>query len=320
VNALDYLYDASHENLNQVIKKESKLADKDKENNSVALVYVSGLIISDDPSGESAALGERMAYASDISGAITDAALDDSIAAIIVRVDSPGGSPSASEAIRRSIELAKSKGKYVVVSMGSEAASGGYWVSVDADKIYAQPGTLTGSIGVFGGKATFAGLSQKLGVNWDSVALGGNAGLWSPIHPYSDEGRASVSRMLDDVYDAFIARVAKGRSFSPEVVESMAGGRVWTGRQAMERKLIDAYGGLRQAKEDVAKKLGVADVKDLDLILMPEPGEPVEEILGMLAATGQVRNYFKPLVQAIVFERNPSWSAVRMPSEFQVWK
>lgn len=320
VNAIDYLYEADRAPLNQILKEEKKLADTKRKNGSVALVYVSGLIISGDPYGEGPLMGERMAFADDISGAITQAALDDDIAAIILRVDSPGGSPSASEAIRRSVDLARQKGKYVVVSMGSEAASGGYWVSVDADRIYAQDGTLTGSIGVFGGKAVFAGLSEKIGVNWESVAMGGNADLWSPVHPYSDEGRAAVNRMLDDVYDAFIARVAKGRDFSPEVVEAMAGGRVWTGRQAKERGLIDEIGGLYQAMEDVAKKTGAAHVRDLDIILMPEPPEPMEEILSLFASSGQVREWFKPLTQAIVLQRNPSWSLVRMPSYQDVWR
>ena len=318
VDAVDYLYDEDGPVLDKVLKEEKELTEKNHKKNAVALVYVSGLIVSDDL-GQGKMYGDKMALATDIGGAILDAADDEDISAIIVRVDSPGGSPSASEAIRRAIEVAKQKGKYVVVSMGSEAASGGYWVSVDADKIFAQSGTLTGSIGVFGGKAAFGALSEKAGVNWDSVALGENAGIWSPVTPYSDTGRASVNRMLDDVYDAFIARVAKGRNFAPDVVETMASGRVWTGRQAKERGLIDEIGGLRQAMADVAKKIGVKDVEGMEVILLPEDDRNIEEILGSMASPLGVTEWLKPLTQSLVLQRNPGWGVTRMDSGIQVW-
>lgn len=310
VDAVDYLYAADGATLDKIVKDDKALKDKDTGKNSVALVYVSGMIVPD--TGQRGGMfGDNMAYASEIAGAIKDAAQDDDIKAIVLRVDSPGGSPSASETIRRAVEVAKEKGKYVVVSMGGQAASGGYWVVVDADKIFTQPGTLTGSIGVFGGKASFANAFAKVGVNWDSVTMGANAGMWSPSEAYTADQRVAVSRMLDDVYDSFIHRVAQGRKFAPEIVEPMAGGRVWTGRQAKERGLVDEIGGLRQALEDVAAKLGVKDVHKLDVIVMPDAPSPFDNFLGFLGQSAQVIDFVRPAAQAVMNAHNPSWSLVR---------
>lgn len=303
VNAVDYLYDTSSGGMfDQVVKKEQKLTDKTHKKDSVALIYITGMILSDPGPGGGSPFGDRMAYASDIAGAIDEATQDDDIAAIVLRVDSPGGSPSASETIRRAVEVAKAKGKYVVVSMGSEAASGGYWVVVDADRIFAQPGTLTGSIGVFGGKASFAGLWEKIGVNWDSVSMGGNAGLWSPNKGYDAQGRAAISRMLDDVYDAFIERVAKGRKFAPDVVESMAGGRVWTGRQAKDRGLIDEIGGLHQVLGDVATEIGVSGPEKLNIVVLPAEKSPFEGLFGMFSGGAHI---LSPVLESLALMAHP---------------
>ncbi len=315
VDAVDYLYADKGSPIDKVVRGEEKaLKKKDTGDNTVALIYIGGLIVSDSGYDGGGAFGDRMAYASDIAHAIDDATENDDVKAIVLRVTSPGGSPSASETIRRAVEVARSKGKYVVVSMGAEAASGGYWVVVNAERIFAQPGTLTGSIGVFGGKASFAGLWPKLGVNWDSVTLGGNAGLWSPNQPYNAEQRQAISHMLDDVYDGFIDRVAKGRNFAPEVVEAMAQGRVWTGRQAKERGLVDEIGGLRQALEDVAKKIGVADVQDLDVIILPDAPSPIDGLMELVGQNVQAFGPVKDFLHMAIMARHPEWSVVRAPS------
>lgn len=270
----------------------------------VAVVYVSGMIVSGSPSGPGF-LGEDMAYASDISDAILDAADDDTVGAVVLRVDSPGGSPTASETIRRAVSVAKGKGKYVVVSMGSEAASGGYWVSVDADRIFANPGSITGSIGVFGGKASFAGFWEKLGINWDGVELGANAAMWSMNKSFSEEQRAAVSRMLDDIYDGFIDRVATGRNFGRDVVEEMAQGRVWTGRQAKERGLVDEVGGLRVALADVAQKLGADGVDALDVFTLPQASDPIDELRYFLSSGALALRGMTPVFRSYALMREP---------------
>ncbi|NBX66520.1 MAG: signal peptide peptidase SppA [Proteobacteria bacterium] len=276
----------------------------DAKADDVAVVYVSGMIVSGDSSG-AGFMGEDMAYANDIADAILDAAEDEAVGAIVLRVDSPGGSPSASETIRRAVTVAKTKGKYVVVSMGSEAASGGYWVSVNADRIFANPGTITGSIGVFGGKASFAGFWEKVGINWDGVELGANANMWSMNSSYSDDQRAAVSRMLDDIYDGFIDRVAEGRSFGREVVEDMAQGRVWTGRQAKERGLVDEIGGLRVALEDVARKLGVASVEEMEVFTTPQHTDPIDEIRNIVSGGAAIMRGAAPVLQSLAILREP---------------
>lgn len=311
VDAVDYLYSGDHPILKELEKKEAKLTDGNKQINGVALVYVTGMIVSGDSYSDGTMMGEKMAYAGDISDALLDAADDPDTRAVILRVDSPGGSPAASETIRRAVEVVRAKGKYVVVSMGGEATSGGYWVSVDADKIFAQTGTLTGSIGVFGGKASFAGLWSKLGVNWDGVELGANATLWSSNSGFSEPGRAAVQHMLDDVYDAFIDRVAKGRDFAPDIVEGMAQGRVWTGRQAKERGLVDEIGGLRDAMADVAERLGVASIYALDIYQMPEPPTPFDGLRGLMLGGVGVYELLSPVFRETALLRHPELGIVR---------
>lgn len=311
VNLIDY-YDGTGDDLMKTVSA-TQLADSKKKgakNNgkSVALIYITGMIIpgTADMAGP---FGDKTAWANDIAWDITEAANDPDVGVVVLRVDSPGGSPSASETIRRAVEVAREKGKYVIVSMGSEAASGGYWVSVDADKIYAQPGTLTGSIGVFGGKPDLSEMWGKLDVNWDSVELGANAGMWSPNRPYDVEGQAAVGRMMDNIYDGFIDRVATGRNFSEDVVEEMAGGRVWTGRQAKERGLIDEIGGLNVVLDVAAAHMGVSRA-DLDIYVLPEQPNPLHEVFGFLGGSVKVFNEIKPLIGVLAREANPEWGLV----------
>ncbi|HEY8963395.1 MAG TPA: signal peptide peptidase SppA, partial [Alphaproteobacteria bacterium] len=312
VNLIDY-YDATSSDLMKTVRQkdmprlgESKLDKASKGKNAVALVYVTGMIVP-GTAGDQGAFDSQSALADDIAWGIYDAAEDDDVSAIVIRVDSPGGSPQASETIRRAIEVAKDHGKYVVVSMGSEAASGGYWIVVDADRIYAQPGTLTGSIGVFGGKPDLSEMWSKLDVNWDSVKLGANAGMWSPNHAYDEEGWAATGRIMDDIYASFIARVAKGRNFSDDVVEGMAGGRVWTGRQAKERGLIDELGGLDTALIDVANHMGVTR-DELDIFVLPDQPNPLQEVFGWLNGSAKIFSNFNWLIGAFVRESHPSWT------------
>lgn len=308
VDALSYFYEV--EPPVKLFKKSHQPIKNVHETMAVAIVYINGLIVSGGDGGLMG--GEDVVFADDVAGAIQEAAEDEDVRAIVLRVVSPGGSPSASETIRRAVELARQKGKYVVVSMGAEAASGGYWVSVDADRIYAQNGTLTGSIGVFGGKASFDGLWKKIGVNWDGVEIGANASLWSMNRPYDSAQKETVGRMLDQIYDAFVDRVAKGRKFSRDVVESMAGGRVWTGRQAKERGLVDEVGGLRQALEDVAKHLGT-DYANLEVYTLPQYSDPVDELRAYLFGSTGVFGFVGPVLRQIRLAERPMQGVVYNP-------
>lgn len=247
---------------------------------SVALVNVAGQIVP----GNKYKTG--MATSDYIAAALADAADNDAIKVVVVRVDSPGGSPTASETIRRAIVHAKENGKKVVVSMGTVAASGGYWVSVDADKIYALPSTLTGSIGVIMGKFELSGLWQKLGVNWDSVTWGENARLWSNNKPLDEAERAALSYAIDDTYASFIKRVADGRNMKPDDVRGVAKGRAWTGLQAKDIGLVDEIGGLDNALDYAATLTGKKDRSEIKVVILPQPPSAFERLRLLLGDQG----------------------------------
>jgi protease-4 len=175
------------------------------------------------------------------------------VRAILFRVDSPGGSAVASETIWREVLFARERGKPVIVSMGNVAGSGGYYVAAAADKIVAEPATLTGSIGVLAGKLVVADLLKKIGISTDSAQIGANAAMFSPTDDFSARAHARLQAFLDETYKGFKDHVATGRHMMPEAVEAVAKGRVWSGEDAKARGLVDELGGyavaLRLAKE-----------------------------------------------------------------------
>ncbi|MFG3440266.1 signal peptide peptidase SppA [Nonomuraea sp. NPDC047897] len=223
----------------------------------IALVHGSGQIRS-GRSGRSP-LGGGGAMGSDTVGAALRAARrDDHVKAVVFRVDSPGGSYVASDVIWREVVLTR-KVKPVIVSMGDLAASGGYFVSMAADVIVAQPGTLTGSIGVFGGKPVVSELLDKIGVNSELVAEGANAGMFSTTRAFSPEQWERVNAWLDRIYDDFVGKVAEARSLTRDRAHELARGRVWTGADAREGGLVDELGGLEDALTLARKRAGLAD-------------------------------------------------------------
>jgi protease-4 len=219
---------------------------------TVALVYGAGGIVR-GRSQTNPMSGETSMGSETVAAALRRAAEDERVKAIIFRVDSPGGSYVASDSVRREVQRAREKGKPVIVSMATYAASGGYFVAVDADKIVAQPGTLTGSIGVYGGKMVTADLWEKLGVNWEPLGKGKNATMYSSDLDWTPEQLAKNEAFLDRVYEDFTEKVAAGRELPLEQVQEVARGRVWTGEDAKERGLVDELGGfpvaLRLARE-----------------------------------------------------------------------
>lgn len=254
----------------------------------VALVYAVGAIMEDADS--SAPMGEsNIAPADEIASAIFDATDNEDIKAIVLRIDSPGGSPVASEAILRAIQKAKEKGKPVIVSMGSMAASGGYWIAAYGDRIFALPTTLTGSIGVVGGKVAIGDMWDKIGINWNNeVHWGQNSGIWSFNTKFTPSEAAQMDNMLEHVYNNFIARVATGRKMDINAVDNIAKGRVWTGEQAVKNGLVDEIGGLNEALNYTASKIGLKDRNDLNVMIMPKPKTFREELMELLSNSGSV--------------------------------
>ncbi len=225
----------------------------------IALIYAQGELARHtganplDPLSDNQASDPR-----DVLLAFKQASEDDDVKAIVFRINSPGGSVVASETIRNGVLLAKDAGKPVIVSMGEVAGSGGYWIAADADKIIAEPATLTGSIGVLGGKPVIGKLMSDYSVVGQSVTIGQNADMDSPFHAFTPEQLAKQNQLLDDIYNHFKGLVADGRKMSDEKVEDIAKGHVYTGKQAKDIGLVDELGGLdtaiRRAKEAMGLK------------------------------------------------------------------
>ena len=264
-------------------RTEDKLLDKPM-GPTIAVIPVEGMIISGSTKSSPYGMGDKFAGASDIVDAIDDAANDPAVKAIVMRINSPGGSPSASETIHRALIWAKTaKKKPVIVSMGALAASGGYWIAVAGDKIYAMDSTLTGSIGVVGGKINLQGVWDKFHVTWDSVKYGENSGMMSMNTPFSESEQRQFEATLDNVYDYFIARVAAGRKLTPEQVEKIAKGRAYTGRQAKPLGLVDDIGGMDKVLDDLAKVHHVASRDDLNVVYLPMTDDPLTVVMTMLS-------------------------------------
>ncbi len=256
----------------------------------VALVYAVGTIVSDDDMVQSQAsmMSGEMASAEEIAKVIEESVRDKHIQTIVLRIDSPGGSPTASETIRRALVTAQEKGKHVIVSMGGTAASGGYWIAAPADRIFALPGTITGSIGVAGGKFVLAELWKKLGVNWEDVHIGDNSSIISSNEPYSEAGRARMNAIMDNIYEAFITRVAAGRKMPPEKVDAVARGRVWTGESALKVGLVDELGGLNEALDYAATTVGRKSRRDVVIVELPKQKTSFELLAELLENQAQV--------------------------------
>ncbi|WP_214104644.1 signal peptide peptidase SppA [Acrocarpospora catenulata] len=287
----------------------------------VALVHGSGAIRL-GRSGRSP-LGGGSAMGSDtIAAALRAARRDDKVRAIVFRVDSPGGSYVASDTIWREVVLARKSGKPVIVSMGDLAASGGYFVSMAADVIVAQPGTLTGSIGVFGGKPVLGELLNRVGVVSEAITEGANAGMFSLTRGFSEAQWAKVNTWLDRVYDDFVGKVAQGRQMDRHRAHELARGRVWTGADARANGLVDELGGLEDALAIARKRAGLA----VDAPVRPYPRlnplerlRPPESSEDRAAAMARVRLEAWGPIAALAAELGlPAFGPLILPGQWRI--
>jgi protease-4 len=254
---------------------------------AVAVIRIDGMILDEDVYAKgndffAMGLPSQIAAADEIARSIMNAADDETLKVIILRINSPGGSPSASETIRRAVVRAKEKGKYVIASMGDMAASGGYWIAVNADEIIASDLTITGSIGVYGGKPDLSELWNKIGVNWGVIEYGQNAGMWSVNTPYSETELRRLSAMMDEIYKEFVDRVVDGRGMNIIAVEKAAKGRAWIGQDAQSLGLIDRSGGLKVALSRAAQKTDVKSWRHLNIRLLPNINDPWADIADLI--------------------------------------
>lgn len=271
----------------------------------IGLIHISGAIV-DGPSQRSSLFGGATSGDETVIKQIERAMSDTSIKALVVRVDSPGGSALASDKIWRAMQRAAESNKPVIVSMGDVAASGGYYVSAPANRIWAEPTTITGSIGVYAGKFAVPELLKKIKVSSHAVTRGEHARIFSPQTPWSDSERDRMQVLVDAIYDTFKKRVADGRDLSDDAVERIAQGRVWTGLQAKRRRLVDDLGSLDDAINDARKRAGISPNKQIRIVPITEKRTPLDDLTNTL-------------VRATADAEDQQWQHVRewlSPSEF----
>ena len=243
----------------------------------IAVVTVAGPIVSGRGGPQVLPISRSSAGADTIAAALREAAADDDVQAVVLRIDSPGGSVTGSETIWREVGRTRAAGTPVVASMGSVAASGGYYIAMAAEAIVAEPGTVTGSIGVVTGKLVARELKDRLGVGSDAVRTNANADAWTANAPFTPDQRARGEAEADLFYDDFVRRVAEARGMTVEAVDAVARGRVWTGADAHERGLVDELGGLRCAVRR-AKVLAGLDADD-EVRLVGYPGSSMRDLM-----------------------------------------
>ena len=258
----------------EVVKMEDKVSDVAQ----VAVVYAIGGI--ESGKGDDETIGSDR-----IAKALRDARLDEGIKAVVLRVNSPGGSALASDVIWREAELIKQSGKVFVVSMGDYAASGGYYIACGADRIFAQPNTITGSIGVFGIIPNLQNfLDHKLGITFDAYKTHEHANMTTLTSPLDTVQKRAMQVMVSNIYNDFTSKVALGRNISQVYVDSIGQGRVWSGEDALNIGLVDEMGGLREAVAYAAAKAGVSSNSILEL---PEMLDPLEEFFDNISGKSE---------------------------------
>lgn len=253
-------------------------------NPKIAVIHASGMIMPGASSSDF--LGASTLGSDTLVKAIQTASNDATVKAIVLRIDSPGGSALASDLIWRAIEKVE---KPVIASMGDVAGSGGYYIAMGADTIFAEPGTITGSIGVVGGKIALEGLFNKIGITTSVVALGKNSGILSTTSGFTDSERAAMTKLLLDIYKQFTEKAAQGRKMEYAKLEKLARGRIYSGATAVKLGLVDKLGTLEDAVEH-AKQLAKLGPEDkVERLILPKPTSPLESLFGPLNPDEQAR-------------------------------
>jgi protease-4 len=273
---------------------------------AVAIIYVEGAIL--PGYGQPSLFGQTsIAYSGDIRKALEVAAGDDSVKAVIMRVDSPGGSAEASEVILNATKRVKHK-KPFVVSMGNVAGSGGYYISCGADAIFADEVTITASIGVVGGKLVTADMWNKLGVNWIGYKRGANADFLNSLEPFDDSQRKLLEDYMQKIYEVFKGHVAQGRADRlTKPIDEIAGGRVYTGKQALELGLIDEIGGLNQTIEYAAAQ---ASLEDYEVRVIPRPKDFITLLMEEYSGQGERPTDILMPDATTLFSGNPAFRSL----------
>lgn len=296
--------DADLSGLNGIITLMNALSgaeQKSKKSTSpkIGVLYASGAI-STGSSQASPLSGEVLGSTTFIK-AVRQLRDDDSVKAVVLRIDSPGGSALASDLMWHELELLKAK-KPLVASMSDVAGSGGYYIAMGAQKIYAAPGTVTGSIGVVGGKVALEKLYNKLGINVVVLERGKNSGVLSTTTGFTETQRQATKTLMNEIYQQFTAKAAQGRKMDVEKLEQLARGRIYSGQRALEIGLVDAIGTLEDAVKEAATLAKLENTSKLERLELPKPGSPLEALLGPMGAETKV----KQEIEAAVLDTLPA--------------
>ncbi len=276
---------------------------------TVAIVFSSGLIVRGG-GGRQPFSATSLIGSTSMSRVLRDLADDEAVKAVVIRIDSPGGSALASDLILRELELL-SETKPVVVSMSDVAASGGYYIASKASRIVAEPATLTGSIGVFGGKLVTVTFEEDLlGITHDPMSRGANAGIYSPTTPFTPDQQERFDRLLNRIYDTFLNHVAEGRGMARSEVEAMAQGRVWTGEDAFELGLVDDLGGLDRAIGLALEEADLDPAGGAKIVYYPKPSGLLDWLIDRQKPS--LPTQLAPIFQAL---EQPSRGLLQLPSE-----
>jgi len=251
----------------------------------LAIIHAEGMIVT-GKSGLDFTSGESSLGSETFIKAVREAREDDTVKAIVLRIDSPGGSALASDLMWHELEQVR---KPLVVSMGDTAASGGYYIAMGADRIFADPGTITGSIGVIGMKIPLAGAMQRVGVTTDVISRGKNSGVLSTFNGYTDSERETMQKLLNEIYRQFTTKAAQGRKMPVEALEKLARGRVYSGGAALKLGLVDELGGLTEAIAHAKQLAGLKPEDKLERLDLPKATNPLESLLGG-AGSGDARH------------------------------
>lgn len=268
----------------------------------VAVVYGIGPIVSVASGSFS---GDETFDPERVMGSMEELIDDPDIQAVVFRIDSPGGEYGPSDSLWHTVSRLRAADKYVVVSMGNIAASGGYFAAAGANRIFADAGTVTGSIGVYAGKFSTIDLWKKLGVNWAGLKAGENADFWSFIEPMTPVQQARFSDLIDEAYDDFSTKVAMARGMSPSQIDKVARGRIWIGKDALSAGLVDSIGGLSDAVRVAARTVGAEPPSLLDVAVYPKPRTLADEIADMITSfrneglAGSLSNSFATVMNKV---------------------
>jgi protease-4 len=268
----------------------------------IAVIYGVGEVMRGHEEGAGRFGARNHFYADDTVAALREAEKDSHIKAILLRIDSPGGSYVASDTIWQAVMEARAK-KPVIALMGNVAASGGYFAAAAANRIVAAPSTITGSVGVIAGKIVADELLDKLGVNVGRIQIGDNADMWSPTHDFTPAGRKKLEEFLDHIYFDFLQKVAYSRHMPLDQVRAAAKGRAWTGEQALKTGLIDTLGGWEEAKDELRMALNLAEGAPLNFEVFPQHKASFQDLFGLMTEFSAESKFdFGPLqkVMAVV--------------------